>query len=191
MTSKVPKYKTVKIGQKFGAWTVISACIDRQGPRQIIRLFECRCACGKIHEVNAANLIDGQSTGCQDCGRRKAWLKRPTLLFPGRKIGNLTLIKKLPAKSPTATNADWDCQCACGNTRRLPYSTLRAYIYQDRETYGCHQCAHENGIVRPHREHMLIMYDDWCLTLQQIGDCFGITRERVRQIVNDERGGPK
>lgn len=64
--------KKLKInpGDRFGKWTIIkevSPIIISNKPR---RMFECRCECGNIKNVQLACLINGHSTSC-GCEQKK------------------------------------------------------------------------------------------------------------------------
>lgn len=58
----------VKLGQKFGKFTVLRLS-SRTNPRH--RLWACKCACGKICDVQESNLVCGGSTQCRSCGNRQ------------------------------------------------------------------------------------------------------------------------
>lgn len=55
------------IGKKFGHWTVLNYV----GMAGTMRLLKCRCKCGMVRKVTAANLQDGRSTQCWECGRKQ------------------------------------------------------------------------------------------------------------------------
>jgi hypothetical protein len=55
------------IGRVFGDYTVIG----RSATRYRHLYWDCRCACGKVQSVSAANLAAGATKGCYECGIRR------------------------------------------------------------------------------------------------------------------------
>ena len=55
-----------EIGKRYGSWTVLR----RVNCSRTTKFF-CRCDCGVERENILGNLIDGRSTACVDCGRKK------------------------------------------------------------------------------------------------------------------------
>lgn len=54
-------------GQRFGEWTVVERC-ENDANNDTIWL--CRCSCGSLTKINAANLQSGASSRCLDCKYR-------------------------------------------------------------------------------------------------------------------------
>jgi hypothetical protein len=81
----------------FGRWTVISV-VDQPGPK----LYECRCACGKVKIVRRSNLVSGKSTGCQECHllRARSHAHRP------KPIDREAILSRLKIKAMSLTKSD-------------------------------------------------------------------------------------
>ncbi len=82
------KHDSIKIGDKFGMWTVTGESFKTGKARNYLRLFPCKCACGAEKEVPVFDLVDGISTCC-GCVRRGA---RGHEFVVGEKIGYWTVI---------------------------------------------------------------------------------------------------
>lgn len=54
-------------GQMFGRWTVLK----KGGMKNGKRVYLCQCECGAQHEVRYDRLVNGESTQCTDCARRR------------------------------------------------------------------------------------------------------------------------
>ncbi len=62
-------------GMQFGKWTALNSFKDVRksfGPRtQLVRMWLCRCECGREKLVRTNNLIKGLTKRCLHCARRK------------------------------------------------------------------------------------------------------------------------
>lgn len=70
MTPPKGYYKDL-VGEKFGAWTVLSFCEHSKGTT----VWLCRCKCGKVQRVKSNNLHSGVSTSCGCLKTRKGWIE--------------------------------------------------------------------------------------------------------------------
>lgn len=73
-TSKdIEKELTTIAGKKFGKWTAIEYSHSERHStlNQIVRYIRCQCECGFTTRVNYSNLVNGRSTKCRSCARRK------------------------------------------------------------------------------------------------------------------------
>lgn len=69
----MPDKANIKIGEKFGCWTVLSFSHIRKFRKQFI----CECSCGTTRAVDAFNLRYGISNGC-GCTKRETLIKLNT-----------------------------------------------------------------------------------------------------------------
>lgn len=105
------KTKEIKIGDKFGEWTVLKAYSskDKYGSWQSL----CRCSCGIEKEVGNSNLINGKTRSCGHAVveklRKRAYAKSDKKLI-GKTFGELTVIKRVNDEG----NSRYLCRCSCG-----------------------------------------------------------------------------
>ena len=99
------------IGKKFGNWVVISKSLKKN-------YWTCRCKCGYVTDVYYANLLNGKSKNCVNCGIKNKQ-EKIELEKIGKKFGRLTIIKKDPLK-----NNSYFCKCECGNIKSVSYKQL-------------------------------------------------------------------
>lgn len=117
------KSKEIKIGDKFGEWTVIKAYSskDKYGSWQSL----CRCSCGIEKEVNNTNLLKGLSKSCghlmADENRKRAYAKSDKKLI-GNTFGELTVLKRVNDEG----NSRYLCRCSCGKEIVLVGAALLA-----------------------------------------------------------------
>lgn len=105
------KSKEIKIGDKFGEWTVLKAYSskDKYGSWQSL----CRCSCGIEKEVSNSNLINGKTKSCGHAIveklRKRAYAKSDKKLI-GKTFGELTVLKRVNNEG----NSRYLCRCSCG-----------------------------------------------------------------------------
>lgn len=105
------KADPIRIGDKFGEWTVLKACSSKNkyGSWQSL----CRCSCGIEKEVNNSSLLQGKSKSCGhvliDKRRKEAYAKSDKKLI-GKTFGELTVIKRVNDEG----NSRYLCRCSCG-----------------------------------------------------------------------------
>jgi|LakMenEpi03Aug12_release.lakeMendotaPanAssembly.Ray.scaffolds.fasta_scaffold429863_1 hypothetical protein len=59
--------KEIKIGQKYGEWTIIDTTLIKKGINNKLFYITCKCSCGNISEVIKSRLIKGITKGCKKC----------------------------------------------------------------------------------------------------------------------------
>lgn len=108
-------------GDRVGKWRVLAAVRSRGGKRE----QRVRCVCGRAAWVRAANLRNGQSTGCMVCARRQIAAGRRTLV-PGDIVAGRVIVSREPWRAVV--------RCLdCGREKNVLMRTL----YKGR---GCGRC---------------------------------------------------
>lgn len=117
--------------KKFGDWIVVS-----KSPKK--NYWTCRCKCGYVKDVYYANLLNGSSRNCVNCGINH---KQEKIEFEkiGKKFGRLTILKRDPSKKNS-----YLCTCECGNVKSIRYSQL---VTGKTTSCGCYkkEISKENG----------------------------------------------
>lgn len=108
----------MKIGQRHFMLVAISPEEKRKGHWY----WKVRCDCG-VEKLMAdtAFYVSGTTKSC-GCLTKKITAQRATKGFPGARFGLLTLIER--SGTSKHGNLIWKCQCDCGGTKDLPYSSL-------------------------------------------------------------------
>lgn len=103
-------------GKKFGRLTVLQR--DTSQKFKNVKWI-CKCECGNIKSIQGSNLISGltQSCGCLHKSKISSSLI-------GQRFGKLTVIKDSGERN-SCRNILWECQCDCGNTVKVPTSSLK------------------------------------------------------------------
>jgi hypothetical protein len=57
-------------GETFSEWTVLGVSPRKKKPNGGLYFF-CKCTCGAQGEISGESLLDGDSTACMKCGRKK------------------------------------------------------------------------------------------------------------------------
>ena len=99
-------------GQQFGQLTVIER-IQNNNKRT---MWLCRCSCGNVVAVSAANLRQGLSRSCGGTSHR---MKDRT----GERFGNLVALK-IDYERSSKGKVFWVCKCDCGKTTSVLSSSL-------------------------------------------------------------------
>lgn len=101
-------------GKQFGDWHVLRYAGDRK--------WECQCSCGKISQVNGAELRNGKS---KSCGHATTGFKDLT----DQKFGEWTALEYVGDRK-------WKCRCSCGKIQINDTSALLRGL-----TTRCLDCA--------------------------------------------------
>lgn len=101
-------------GQRFGKWTVLEECEDRDKYKQI--WWECLCECGEQRKVTGNSLKAGNSKSC-------GCIKNENLT--GQRFGRLIVLRKSEEKGKRG-NTIWDCVCDCGNHTKVKTGNLNS-----------------------------------------------------------------
>lgn len=143
--------------KKFGDWVVLSESLKRN-----YWTFKCKCGC--IKDVYYANLLNGKSKNCINCGM-KCRQKNAENAKIGKKFGRLTITKRDPAKKNF-----FFCKCECGNIKSISYNQL---LSGKTKSCGCFkkEVSKESGFkYKKNLEdtHLKYYKEDTCiLSLQQ------------------------
>lgn len=98
-------------GQRFGKLVVVERVnnhVTSGGQSKV--MYKCRCDCGKEFVTAAGKLKGGITTHCPDC---VVWNYED---FTGRKIGKLTVIKRVGYTGKNNDRISWECVCDCGTS---------------------------------------------------------------------------
>lgn len=99
------------VGKRFGRLIVVELDhIDKSS------FFKCKCDCGKIVVVWAANLKNGTTKSC-GCYRKELSSKRNYINLVGQTFGRLTVIDE--AERTKRGVVKFLCQCSCENKTRI------------------------------------------------------------------------
>lgn len=145
-------------GQRYGRWT-ITAVLGYSPPksgkyRAVLLVLRARCDCGRSARVYLPNLVSGASTQCRKCGNVAAHKTYRANNEAAYAAAGTPIIARDKNGKP------WFA-CGCGQRKRVG-------------TAGCRRCAKVARFGRPWK------YPE---SIQTVGDRFGVTRERVRQVV--------
>ncbi len=105
------------IGAKLKRWTIIGG--PRFSDKWRDKLWECRCECGKIREVNQKNIQTGVSSGCINC--RTIRLINPSSLI-GVKINEWTVQTFIGSD---LNSYKFTIACSCGASKEVNASAIR------------------------------------------------------------------
>lgn len=114
-------------GMVFEKWTVIDEVTHTTPKGKPIRVFQCRCVCGRVKKVQLSHLRSGASSGCVACQRRA----REEVL-PGTRFGEWTVLSEGPWRNG---NRHLDCQCNCGTRASIDIQMLRS-----KKSTRCRRC---------------------------------------------------
>ena len=113
-------------GKKFGRLTAIE---PTEGPKQLTKLWKCRCDCGKNCKVYYWNLMSGHTRSC-------GCLRSPDLT--GKRFGLLTVLRRSDKTAPRGKRRVplWECLCDCG---AITYKATDVLTNDSRNS--CARCA--------------------------------------------------
>lgn len=77
-------------------------------------MWECKCSCGKIINVNGANLRNGHKTSCGHEKIQQENEKNQNMI--GKKFGRWTVLYLTEERNKRREKL-WHCQCECGNEK--------------------------------------------------------------------------
>ena len=109
-------------GQKYGRLTAIRATEKRISGSIV---WECRCECGNIVFVAAADLRKGDTTSC-GCLAKENLAKRKRADLHGQRFGYLTALQ--PTQKRVHGCIVWECRCDCGETIAVPSERLTSGV---------------------------------------------------------------
>jgi hypothetical protein len=152
-------------GERFGRLVVIFL-LPKRAPGSGAKRWLCRCDCGNLKAVVAANLRRKDGKGTLSCGcyrkevEKELGLKlgekygkagpKYELDLTGAQIGKLTVLRKTDNRfegdSSWSKNNLWVCFCECGREIEVPASYLKAGNKRVRISCGCLEISHPNYI---------------------------------------------
>lgn len=110
-------------GRVFGRLTAIR-CVDGRRSKTV---WECRCECGNVKQVNYHNLTQGCTKSC-GCSRSAAQTKSLT----GQRFGRLTVVESTGEKK--GSSFLWRCRCDYGNEALVSSNSL---LTGNAQSCGC------------------------------------------------------
>jgi len=137
----------------------------------------CQCHCGKVWEAASPNIVSGRTTQCPECGLKQAEENRVKAVTTHGKSGDSIYSRWSRIKSDCGVCERWESFENFYEDMGDPPKG-KPYFYQE-----------GGGPVGPENSHWSeypnqssqVDRDGSVTTLQEIGDRYGITRERVRQ----------
>lgn len=93
-------------GQMFGLWTVVAESKTVRAGRAR-RVWQCKCACGTVREMEPYALTCGQSTQCRNCGNREKAAARPRLTHGGSETRLFTIWMLMRRRCSNPQNPDF------------------------------------------------------------------------------------
>lgn len=131
--SKKPDNTVDRTGVRYGRLVALRNTQKKQGSNFI---WECRCDCGNVIEVNGQSLKSGktQSCGCllKEKSRLNGLQSADNLI--GMKYGKLTVVEKTDKRQ--GKNIVWKCLCECGN-----YINVSGGRLKTENTKSCGLCG--------------------------------------------------
>ena len=118
-------------GQRFGRLVAIHQT-DKRKNRCVI--WECKCDCGNVVEVQSTNLRKGSTKSC-GCLHRELCTqlgKNSVKDITGQRFGRLVAIRLMDERKKGLTV--WECKCDCGNMTQVLYSNLQG---ENTKSCGC------------------------------------------------------
>jgi len=137
----------------------------------------CQCHCGKVWEATSPNIVSGRTTQCPECGLRQAEENRVKAVTTHGKSGDLIYFRWSRLKSHFGVCKRWESFENFYSDMGDPPNG-KPYLYQE----GSGLAGPENSYWSEYPNNSSqVDRDGSVTTLQEIGDRYGITRERVRQ----------
>ena len=125
--------KTDLNGKKFGKLTVLRST-DKRNNGHV--LWECKCDCGNIVEVQSCNLSGGRTISC-GCSTISKDLSK-------RRFG--MLLAKRPLDERNYRYVVWECDCDCGKTVNVKSGSLLSGATR---SCGCRNSRNRLGVENP------------------------------------------
>lgn len=119
------KHRSVRVGQRFGRYVVVSPCYDYHCGKNHVRFraWNCRCDCGTERPVMESSLLNGRSASC-GCGRRHQAKDR---IQNGQRFGRYVVIDFGPDKFMGRNKRRFRtrlCKCDCGTIKAVSENSL-------------------------------------------------------------------
>ena len=137
------KYKEIKIGDKYGRWTVIQY-VGKKGKKVKKDYWLCECGCDKHtrREVLGETLKNGRSQSCGCLQKETAKIvserSRTIILNPGDKINHWMVIKYSGLSPHKGISNTYECECDCEwHTRKI----ISAAHLVNGTTKSCKKCS--------------------------------------------------
>lgn len=112
-------------GKQFGRWTVQKRIASKRGRC----MWRCVCQCGRIKDVPAKVLLNGNSKSC-GCWRTDSNNSARFIDLKGKTFGAWTVLAVSPARRRPREKIRWICVCLCGETREVYGCNLRRGVSQ-------------------------------------------------------------
>lgn len=123
-------------GQQFGNWYVLERAENRVTQAGYPRtMWICKCACGKVKEVDAGNLLSGASVSC---GCKFDISSRNDLT--GNRYDELLVVRQIDVDEPISGDTRWLCRCDCGGE-----IVVRGAALQRQGSHNCRKCNQIRG----------------------------------------------
>lgn len=94
--------------------------------------FKCLCSCGAICEKWRNPLVSNVTTSCGVKSRNK--IDKQIKDHTGKRFGRLVVLNFSHFKRDKGTVQFWNCQCDCGNIKKMNYNSLNR---GDSKSCGC------------------------------------------------------
>lgn len=117
-------------GQRYGRLVVLKRAEDKIERKSFktIKMWTCRCDCGKIKDIAQGSLLSG---GTKSCGCLKQEMFSKDL--SSQKFGQLLVLERTD-KRDEENHFLWKCRCDCGNET---YQTTQYLKYHKNPSCGC------------------------------------------------------
>lgn len=119
-------------GQRFGNLTVLERIENYITPKgHSCVQWRCQCDCGNIRNVISSNLLNGTTTKCEECTKKKYDLT-------GQTFGELKVLRRIEDYVSSGGNVfvQYLCLCSCGQ-----YKTVTALKLRSGHTKSCGKCG--------------------------------------------------
>lgn len=138
--------------KQFGYLVALRPTEKRGADRSVI--WECKCCCGNIIEVNGSNLRNGHTKSCGCIKKNLDHLKSYQWKMKDIKnqsFGLLTAIKPTEERTNVGS-VIWECRCRCGNLKLASEHCLTQGLVQ---SCGCLISKGENKISQLLKENKI------------------------------------
>ena len=166
-------------GKTFGGLQVLgfSRRTKNEKGRPGVTFWVCQCHCGKVWEATSGNLKAGRTTQCPECGLKQAEANRVEAVTTHGMSGDSIYFRWSKLKSYFGVCKRWE---SFENFYEDMGDPPKGKPYLYREGKGPLSPENSRWSEYPNNSSQ-VDRDGSTTTLQEIGDRYGITRERVRQ----------